>query len=170
MESGVKLGGIFDSVKCFGPDGQLKWEEQAKNLVVNEGLDYLLGILLKGSTPSDPLYIGLIDGSPTIDAADSLTGTHSGWTEVTAYTEGTRQEFVDGALSSQSCDNSGSKASFSINSDSTTIGGAFLADDSTTGSNGTLLCAAAFTGGNKTADNGDTLEVQYTFSASDDGA
>lgn len=171
MQTGskVKLGGVFD-VKCFGPNGELKWQDRAKNLVVNEGLDYLLGILLKGSVASDPWYIGLTDGTPTTDAGDSLTGTHGGWTEVTAYTEGTRQEFVDDALSSQSVDNSSSKAAFSINSNSTTIGGAFLADDSTQGSNGTLLCAAPFSGGDKTADSGDTLEVQYTFSAADDGA
>jgi hypothetical protein len=29
---------------------------------------------------------------------------------------------------------------------------------------------AAFSGGNKSADSGDTLEVQYTFSAADDGS
>ena len=169
MKSGIKLGGVFE-IACFGPDGNEKWRDTAKNLVVNEGLDYILNTVLKGGTQSDPWYVGLVDGTPTVDAADSLTGTHGGWTEVTAYSEGTRQEFVDGALSSQSCDNSGSNASFSISSDSTTIGGAFLADDSTTGANGTLLCVAAFTGGDKSADNGDTLEVQYTFSAADDGA
>ena len=169
MKSGIKIGGVFD-VTCYDKNGNFKWKDQAKNLVVNEGLDHILSILLKGGTQSDPWYIGLIDGSPTVAAADSLTGTHDGWTEVTAYSEGARQEFVDGALSSQSCDNSSSKASFSISSDSTTVGGAFLADNSSTGANGTLLCGAAFTGGNKSADNGDTLEVQYTFSAADDGS
>lgn len=168
MKDKAKFGGIFE-FKCYGPGGSLKWQDKAKNLVVNEGLDYILGILLKGSVASDPWYIGLTDGTPTVDVGDSLTGTHAGWTEVTAYTEGARQEFVDGALSSQSCDNSGSKASFAINSDATTIGGAFLADASATGANGTLLCVAAFDGGDKSADNGDTLEVQYTFSAADDG-
>lgn len=167
--SKINFGGVYD-VWCYGPDGALKWYDQAKNLVVNEGLDYILGILLKGSVASDPWYVGLTDGTPTVDAGDSLTGTHAGWTEVTAYTEGARQEFVDDALSSQSCDNSTSKASFAINADNTTIGGAFLADSATTGANGTLLCVAAFTGGDKTADSGDTLEVQYTFSAADDGA
>lgn len=169
MRSEVKLGGIFD-VWCYGPDGQLKWHDIAPNLVTNEGLDHILNILLKGTTQSDPWYIGLTSSTPSVAADDTLTGTHSGWTEVTAYSEGSRQEFVDGALSTQSVDNSGSKASFSINSNSTTVGGAFLADDSTTGSNGTLLCAAAFSDGDKSADSGDTLEVQYTFSAADDGS
>jgi len=167
-KSKARFGGVF-YIECFAPDGQLKWKEKASNLVVNEGLDYILGILLKGSVASDPWYVGLTSSTPTVAADDSLTGTHAGWTEVTAYTEGARQEFVDGALSSQSVDNSGSKASFSINADSTTIGGAFLADASATGANGTLLCVAAFDGGDKSADSGDTLEVQYTFSAADDG-
>lgn len=169
MKPKVRVGGRFE-VECFGPDGQLKWQDSFENLVVTEGLEYILGILLKGETPSDPWYIGLTDGTPTVDAGDSLTGTHAGWTEVTAYSESTRQEFVDGAISTNEVDNSASKASFSINSDATTIGGAFLADDSTQGANGTLLCVGAFTGGDKTADNGDTLTVQYTFGAADDGA
>lgn len=169
MQSKTRVGGRFE-VECFGPDGQLKWRDDFENLVVDEGLDYILGILLKNETPSDPWYIGLTDGTPSTDAGDSLEGTHAGWTEVTDYDESTRQEFVDGSISSHEVDNATSKASFSINSDGTTIGGAFLADDSTQGANGTLLCVGAFSGGDKAADDGDTLTVQYTFGAADDGA
>lgn len=168
-KQGVKVGGVFE-FKCFGPDGKLKWQDTAKNLVTNEGLDHILDILFKSGIQVDPWYVGLTDGTPTPAAGDQLTGTHAGWTEVTAYTEGARQAFVDGAVSSQSVDNSASKASFSINANSTTIGGGFLASSATTGANGDLLCVAAFTGGDKSADSGDTLEVQYTFSAADDGA
>jgi len=167
-KSGIKVGGIFE-VSCFGPDGKLKWEDTAKNLVTNEGLDTILNLLLKGTANIDPWYIGLTDGTPTVDPADQLTGTHTGWVEVTAYTEAARQAFVDGALSSQSVTNSASKASYAINANSTTIGGAFLASSATTGANGLLLCGAAFTGGDKSADSGDTLNVQYSFSAADDG-
>lgn len=168
MKSRLKLGGVF-YIWCYGPDGDLKWEDIASNIVVNEGLDYILNILLKGGVQSDPWYIGLTNGAPSPAAGDQLTGTHAGWAEVTAYSEGLRQEFVDDAISGQSIDNSVNKAEFSINSDSTTIGGAFLTNDSTTGANGMLLCVAAFDGGNKTADDGDVLAVQYIFSAADDG-
>lgn len=168
MESVAKLGGTF-KFWCYGPSGSLKWKETAGNMIVNEGLDYILDILLKNGTQSDPWYVGLTDGGPSPAADDQLTGTHSGWTEVTAYSEGSRQEFVDGIISGQSCDNSASKAEFSINSSSTIVGGAFLAGNSTTGANGKLLCIAAFDGGDKTIDSGDTLAVQYTFSAADDG-
>jgi len=168
MEAGVRIGGIF-TIWCYDKNGKLKWKDTAKNLVTNEGLDVILNILLKGATPEDPWFVGLTDGTPTPAAGDQLTGTHAGWTEVTAYDEAGRQEFVDGALSSQSVSNSASKASFTIDTNSTTIGGAFLADITTQGANGTLLCIAAFTGGDKSADDDDTLDVQYTFSAADDG-
>ena len=88
--------------------------------------------------------------------------------EESSYT-GNRQEYVEAAASSQSITNSANKASFSINADSQTAGGAFLASVAT-GTSGTLLCCAAFTGGNKSVDDGDTLEVTYTVSAADDGS
>jgi hypothetical protein len=93
---------------------------------------------------------------------------HAGWTEFTDYDEAARQEWVE-VRSDQSMDNSASKASFTISADSSSIGGAFLNTDAS-GTAGTLMCCAAFTGGNKSADDNDTLEVQYTFSAADDGA
>jgi hypothetical protein len=166
MKTDFKVGGIFE-VQCFGPDGELKWKDTAKNTVTNEGLDTILNLLLKTTANIDPWYIGLTDGTPTPAAADQLTGIHAGWVEVTAYTEAVRQEFEDGALSSQSCANTASKASFAINA-TTTIGGAFLASSATTGANGLLFCVAAFTGGDKAPDSGDTLEVTYTITAAAD--
>jgi len=158
----LKVGGVF-TFKCIGPDGKVKWEEIAKNLVVNVGIQHILDILFVSATSQiDPWYVGLTDGTPTVAAGDIMSS-HVGWTEVQAYTEGTRQAFVD-VRSAQSVDNSASKASFAINADSTTIGGAFLVENSTKGgTTGVLLAAVAFTGGDKVADDGDTIEVQYTF-------
>jgi len=65
--------------------------------------------------------------------------------------------------------NSASKASFAVDTDTQVISGAFLCSVATTTS-GTLLSEVMFTGGNKSADDGDTLEVQYDFTAADDGA
>lgn len=163
MKDGFKVGGVFE-VRCYGPDGNLKWGDTAKNLVTNEGLDHILDVVLHGSTAVSPWYVGLTDGTPTPAAADT-GASHSGWTEVTAYT-GDRKEYVEAASSSQTVTNSASKASFAINANSTTIGGAFLFSAATT-TTGTLLCVAAFTSGDKSADSGDTLEVTYTISAAD---
>lgn len=167
INSKVRFGGVF-YVECYGPDGRLKWRDKAENLVVDEGLNHQLDILFDDTTAQiDPWYIGLTDGDPTPDASDTLDS-HTGWDEVTAY-DGDRKEFVDNRTD-QSVDNSSDKASFSINSDDTTIGGAFLCSAATGTTDETLLCVAAFDGGNKSADDGDTLEVQYTYSAADDGS
>jgi len=157
----VNLKGRFDVI-CRGPDGKVKWTDYAENLVVYEGLNHILDVLFISTTGQiDPWYVGLCGASPAPANADTLAS-HAGWTEFASYT-GDRKEYVD-ARSNQQVTNSASKASFSINQDSSTIGGAFLAS-AATGTSGALLCCAAFTGGNKSADNGDTLEVTYTFSA-----
>ena len=163
----VRVGGEF-KVTCRDSEGRVKWEDIAKNLVVNVGLQHILDVLFAGSTQVDPWYVGLTDGTPTVAAGDTAAS-HAGWTEVTAYDEANRQAFVD-VRTGQSVDNSASKAAFTIDTNSTTVGGAFLISDNTKGgSSGTLLCAAAFTGGDKVADDNDTLSVQYTFTAADDG-
>ena len=160
--SGFKVGGVF-TVKCYGPDGKLKWEDTAKNLVPNAALNHILDVILHGTAAIGTWYVGLKNtGSPA--AADTLAS-HAAWTENSNYADN-RKEYVEAAASSQSITNSANKASFAINADTQTIAGAFLAS-AATGTTGTLLCAADFTGGNKSCDNGDTLEVTYTISAAD---
>lgn len=158
------------TVRCLSPEGEVKWETEWDNLVVNEGLDYLLDVGLSGGTQTSTWYVGLIDGSsPTIAAGDTL-GSHAGWTENTNYSEAARQTWTDGGVSSQSVDNSGSTADFSIDTNGQTIGGAFLASDNTKGgTTGTLYAAGTFSTA-KSADNGDTLQVTATFTTADDGS
>lgn len=175
MASDVQCGGrMRDSFKpcmiwtleAFDKNGNPKWTQEFKNTVVNTGLNDALDKWLKGSGYTAAFYVGLTDGTPTVNAADTMAS-HAGWTEVTAYDESTREVLTLGSVSSQSVDNSASKASFTISTNSTTIGGAFLTTDSTKGgTSGTLISAGAFTGGDKTLDDGDTLNVTVTISAS----
>jgi len=144
-----------------------KWRAVAENLVVNVGLQHILDVVFSGSSQETTWYVGLTAADPSPAAGDTMAS-HGGWTEFTDYDEAARQEWVE-VRSGQSMDNSASKASFTISQDSSSIGGAFLNPDAS-GTAGTLMCCAAFTGGNKAADDDDTLEVQYTFSAADDGA
>lgn len=165
-KDGVKVGGYF-TFECRDKNGNLKWTDRSHNLVVNVGLQHLLDVLFAGDTQINPWYLGLTDGTPTVAASDTMAS-HSGWTEVVAYSESARQEYVD-VRSGQSVTNSASVAAFSINADTTTVGGGFLTSLSTKGgTTGILLCDVAFTGGDKSADSGDTINVTYTFSASDD--
>lgn len=141
----------------------LKWDETIKNIIPNVGLDDILDKYYKGSAYTASFFVGLTDGTPTVAAGDTMAS-HAGWTEVVAYSEGARQTLTLGAVSGQSVDNSASKAAYSINADSTTIGGALITTDSTKGGTaGILGGVAAFTGGDKSADNGDTLNVTATL-------
>jgi len=162
MDSNFKVGGIFDVV-CIGSDGKEKWRDTAKNLVPDAALNHILDVILHGTTAVATWYVGL-KGAGTPVAGETLAS-HSAWTENTAYT-GDRQEYVEAAASGKSTTNSANKASFSITSDTQTIAGAFLASVAT-GTSGIELCAADFTGGNKSCDSGDTLQVTYTISAAD---
>ena len=161
---GIRLRGHFD-VTCRGPNGKIKWEESADNLITNEGLDHILDVVLHGTSAVSPWYVGL-KNTGSVAAADTLAS-HAGWAENSNYT-GNRQEYVEAAASSQSTTNSANKASFAIDTDSQTIAGAFLAS-AATGTSGTLLCVVNFSS-SKSADDGDTLEVTYTISAADDGS
>ena len=151
--------------EAFDKDGNLKWEHTVDNIVTNVGLDDLLDKYLKGSAYTAGFFVGLTDGTPTVAAGDTMAS-HAGWTEVAAYTEATREALTLGTVASQSVDNSASKASFSINADTTVIGGAFLATDNTkSGTTGTLYSVAAFDAADKSLDNGDTLNVTVTCTA-----
>lgn len=153
-------------VTAFGPDGKLKWTDIFENLVVNDGLDDSLDKHLKGSAYTAAWYVGLTAGTPSGSATDNMQ-THSGWSEVTAYTGSNRATLTLGTVSSQSVDNSASKASFSIDTNSTTIGGAFVTTEQSAGvGTGTLYGIGGFTAGDKSLDDGDTLNVTVTFTAS----
>ncbi len=151
-------------IECFDADGNLKWREDFGNLVVNAGLDDSLDKHLKGAAYTAAWYVGLTTGSPTFAAADTMAS-HAGWTESTIYSEAVRQTLTLGTVSGQSVDNSAVEASVSVNG-SGTVGGAFVATDNTkSGSSGTLYGGGAFSGGNRSVANGDTLNVTITFTA-----
>lgn len=172
----VKMGRrgipITELTKFCGPNVEgldfndhLLWTEDFKNLVVNVGLDDSLDKHLKGSGYTAAWYVLLTDGTPTVAAADTMAS-HAGWTEVTAYDEGTRQILTLGSVSGQSVDNSASKAVFTISANNTTIGGAGVVTDNTKGgSSGTLYGAGAFTAGDKTIDDDDVVNVTVTCTA-----
>jgi hypothetical protein len=143
--------------------GGLLWREAWENIVVNQGLNDLLDVTLSGATQDTTWFVGLTSATPTVAAGDTLAS-HSGWTEVTAYDETNRVAWVDAGASSQSITNSASPAVFTINANSTDVGGAFLAGVNT-GTGGRLYAAGAFTAGNKSLDDNDTLSVTASFTA-----
>jgi hypothetical protein len=156
-------------VECRDKDGNLKWTAESKNLVVNAGLAYMAGSALTSVTQITTWYLGLYGAAASnTPAAGDTMASHAGWTEVTAYSNGTRvtATFVTATTANPSVvTNSASPAVFNING-TTTVGGAFLTSNNTKGgTTGTLFSAADFgSPGDRSVVNGDTLSVTYTFS------
>jgi hypothetical protein len=157
-------------VECHDKDGNLKWQVESKNLVVNAGLAYMAGSALTSVTQITSWYLGLVTGpaSGTTFAAGDTMSSHAGWTEAVPYSNATRvaATFVTATTANPSvATNSASPASFSINA-TATVAGAFLTSGSAkSGTTGTLFSAADFGGaGDRNVVSGDTLSVTYTFS------
>ena len=164
-------GGTFH-FQCFDKDGNLKWEDSAKNLVVNTGLQDMNTKYFKGVSYNAAWYIGLVEGPAsgnTYAAADTLAS-HAGWTEDTNYSGGNRATATFGTATTadpSEIDNSGSVAVFSITG-TTTVAGAFLTNiQDNTDNVGLLFSVSNFTGGDRAVISGDTLNVTYEFSLAD---
>jgi len=164
----AKATGLFE-IKCHDKDGNLKWEAQSKNLVVNVGLQYMAGSALTSVTQITSWFIGLYGaGASNTPAAGDTMSSHAGWTEVVAYSNATRvaATFATATTANPSVvTNTASPATFNING-TTTVGGAFLTSGSAkSGTTGTLFSAADFgSPGDRSVVASDTLSVTYTFS------
>jgi len=171
----------YYTVKCYDKDGNLKWEDIAPNLVTAVGkqdlFNYYFGATSNGGTASGANYLGLLGGTTTYTAADTMSS-HA-WTEVglanaPTYT-GNRQAPVwttassSGTTPSNVTTKTAPALTFAMTSSGTVAGcfinsgsGASATKDTTTG---VLYSAGSFTGGSKTVSNGDSLAVTYSTTA-----
>ena len=156
-------------IQCHDKDGNLKWEDEAPNLVVNEGLQDMNAKYFTGTTYTAAWYLGVYgSGATNSPAAGDTMASHAGWIEVTAYSQATRPACTFGTPTTANpsvATNSASPATFSING-TTTIGGAFVTSNNTKGgTTGILYSAADFSApGDRSVVSGDTLSVTYTLS------
>lgn len=164
-QDGLTVHGRWRFV-CKDRYGRIKWTEEADNLVVTQGKNYLLDAGLAAGTAITAWYLALIADTPTIDAGDTYAS-HSGWTEDANYDEANRVTWTPGSVASASVDNSASAAVFTM-SDTTTIAGAALVSNNTksdtAAAGAKLYSAVAFTGGDRAVVDGDTLTVTATYS------
>ena len=164
----AKATGVYH-VECHDKDGNLKWSAETKNLVVNEGLQYMAGTALTSVAQITTWYIGLYGaGASNTPAAGDTMASHAGWTEVVPYSNATRvaATFATATTANPSVvTNAASPATFNINATST-VGGAFLTSGSAkSGTTGTLFSAADFAApGDRSVVSGDIISVTYTFS------
>jgi len=165
----VGAGGVF-TVTCVGADGQEKWSDTFHNLVVNQGLQDMNSKYFAATGYTSAWFLGLVQGpgsGTTFAAADTLAS-HAGWTELvpgTAYT-GNRKAVTFGTATTADpsvISNSAAPSTFAMLVNGTVVAGALLSSVAT-GTSGILFSAGDFTGGDKTVDSGDTLNVTYSFS------
>lgn len=159
------------TIECRDSEGNLKWTLEPKNLVVNQGLQYMNTQFFTGSGYTATWYIGLYGAAASNNpVAGDTAASHAGFTEITPYSNATRPAATFGTPTTANpsvATNSASPASFNINA-TATVGGAFLISNSTKGgSTGYLFSASDFTSpGDRTVASGDVLNVTYTFSLS----
>jgi len=149
-------------VVCRDSEGNEKWREVNKNLVTTVGLNHVLSSTLDGATQITAWYVGLKAAGSA--AAGDTMASHSGWTEVVAYSQSVRQTLTLGTAAAGSIDNTASKATYSING-TATVAGAFINSNSAkSGTAGTLYGVVDF-GSSRAVISGDTLEVTVTLTA-----
>lgn len=176
-KSGIGIGAAMRSlyeVECRDRHGRVKWVERVPNLVTTEGLDHLLGVTFKGTTPDTTWFVGLVDGTGFVaflatDTAAKITlsenePTTNGWQEFDDYSEAARQALTLGSVSGGSVDNSASKAAFSID-DTGSVHGAFVSGVVTVGGTTTVLYGEAAFAAPRDVESGDTLNVTVTLTA-----
>jgi hypothetical protein len=157
--SGLLIGGRFGvSVN----DGPMEWD---KNLIVNEGLNHILDVILHNQAQIATWYVALFGGNVTPAATWTAANFDSLATEFTNYDEATRVEYNEAAAAAQSITNSANKAAFTIGVGGGTVyGAALISSNVKEGTSGKLFAATRFAT-QRVLDATDILNVAYTVNA-----
>lgn len=144
-----------------------KWSDVALNVVTTEGKNFALDKILTGSSYTAAWYIGLIDADSytSTPVAGDTSASHSTWVESSEYAAANRPaasfSAASGGISTLS-----SAASFAMNATTTIKGCGMWSNNTKGGTTGSLLSAGTFGGGDKSLQNGDTLNVSYQLQLS----
>jgi hypothetical protein len=144
--------------------------EKIKNLITDQGVNYIMDAGMHGSTPISAWYMAPWSASHTPAAGNTYAT--PGYTEANAqYDEATRQEWVEGAASSKVMTNA-SAAVITANTDVTIYGiglvggGSAPSTKGNTAGGGTLFACTAF-GSSKSLSSAETLSITYTLTGAD---
>lgn len=165
----LKIGGVFTYEHIR--DGKIidTWEQP--NLIVDEGLNYVLNAGLSSGSKVAGMYVGVyannytpIAGNvmstfPTAGVALEVT------TEISNATRPTWSAFTGAVTTTKSLTNSAAPAIFTFTA-SADVNGAFLSSTNTKGgTTGTLVAASKFAS-TRSMINGDVLSIIYTVNIS----
>lgn len=161
-EDTMSIHGTYHAV-CYDANGNVKWEDDIKNLVTTVGKNFTLDTTL-GNTAGGAVVMGL-KGTGTAAVTDTQSS-HAGWLEVglaNAPTYSGNRPTPSFSSASAGSKATSSAVSFSMTSTGTVagcfinIGGSATKDNTT----GTLFSAGDFSS-SKSVVNGDTIAVSYT--------
>lgn len=141
-DAGLVLRGEW-RCRIVNPDGTVAEDWAVPNGITTAGLNSLLDVGFRAQTQITAWYIGLINASgySAVSAADTASS-HSGWTEYTAYSEVTRQQWSPSAASGGVITNA-TVVTVTNGGASGSIQGMFLISNSTKGgATGTLYSTA----------------------------
>jgi hypothetical protein len=154
--SGASIGSVWEW-ECRDNAGNLKWKDEQTNTVQLEGLKAMLDTMFNGRGQAGTNWFLTLFESNTVMTAGTSSYATMGYTECTAYNEGTRGKFkmslADGTTGTANITNSSNKGTFTMNATKTIYGGALLGgtggtwvsskSDSTSGS-AMMFCASKF--------------------------
>jgi len=169
-KQGVIIGGVFEHDVLR--NGEWLGVQRDHNLMVTEGLKYVLSVALNDGTKVATWYVALFKGSSYTPAAGLTAATfNSDATELTEYDNvSVHPTYADDAVTSTApiLVTNSTKAQFTISATVTAYGAALVstATRPTPSSGNTLLCASKFTTARSLVDN-DELYITYTITASD---
>lgn len=157
-ESRATIGGHFGVSVNGAP---MEWTH---NLIVNEGLNYLLDVGLHNQAVLATWYIAPFAGNVTPAASWTAANFTANSTEFTNYDESARVEFNEGTVANQSVTNSANKARFTISTGGGTVYGAGLLSASAKSATSGKLFAATRFSSSRTLLATDLLDLAYTLS------
>lgn len=165
MENKTKFGGFFTIEHIRNGEVIDKWEDH--NIVVDEGLNYILDSALSGATPATTHYVGLFKNNYTpisTNVMATFPGAGIANEANTEYDEASRPTWSEAGVSAKTITNSASPATFTFNTP-VTIYGAFLSSNATkAGTSGVLISAAKFSAARSML-AADVLNITYTLKA-----
>lgn len=163
MNTNLIVGGVFHGRIIRA--GKLVDEWFDPNIVTNEGLNYMLGVMFNSQSATTTWYLAPFEGNYTPIAGDTAATFPASATECTAYTQSTRVPYSAAAAASQIVTNTASPATFTFNATKTIYGASLNSISTKSSTSGKLFAAARFST-SKSVVNGDQLLLTYQFTAS----
>lgn len=158
MKSLAKIGFVY-RFEHLSASGDVLSVEEARNIIPDEGRDYILNAALLAGSQFSSWYCGLYEGSYTPQVGDTMATFVASATEITtAYSETTRGLIVPDALAAGAYVNSATPLTFTFAAGKTVRGG-FISSGSVKGGTTGILLSAVLASSPKTVAAGESLRV-----------